>query len=206
MSPCRVHLTDRLRRYRSSTVVGAAILAALSAAKHTLPSPEEKAKAGKEEDVTMADAEPEVVNVADRIRGEERLVDHPVDLAAFAPPSADLLDKAARSARKCVCEGRSGTSPLTTYVCTSCGHTTCEACMGRPQHHYEADSTERIAPDVFEAELKKRLPMRFKLDGFSLEAISKRVATLKEAEVPVAKGKDAYFEAIAEAVDSVEVR
>lgn len=187
--------------YRSSTVVGTAILAALSVAKHTLRKPEEKEQ--KDEDGVMADVEASV-NVEDRIRGQERLVDHPVDLASFAPPSADLLDKASRSARKCICEGRAGTSNLKTYVCTSCGHSTCEACKSRPEHHYAEIEGERFAPDAFEAEFKKILPMRFRLEGFSLDALKAKFAALEETKVPVQKADD-YFEAIADAIDHVEV-
>lgn len=152
----------------------------------------------------MEDAEATTVNVEDRIRGQERLVDHPVDLASFAPPSADLLDKASRSARKCICEGRAGTSSLKTYVCTSCGHSACEACKSRPEHHYAEIEGERLAPDAFEAEFKKILPMRFKLQGFSLDALKTKLAALEETKVPV-EAADDYFKAIADAVDNVEV-
>lgn len=187
---------------RSSTVVGTAILAALSVAKHTIRKPEEKEE--KDEDVVMEDAEATTVNVEDRIRGQDRLVDHPVDLASFAAPSADLLDRASRSARKCICEGRAGTSSVKTYVCTSCGHSTCETCKSRPEHHYAEIESERFPPDAFEAEFKKILPMRFKLEGFSLDALKAKFAALEETKVPVQKADD-YFEAIADAIDNVEV-
>ncbi|KAK4048042.1 hypothetical protein OIO90_005943 [Microbotryomycetes sp. JL221] len=199
-------LADLAGNAMSSTVVGAAILAALSVAHDTLV-----VRQTADQDTVMADAESTTSNdeVAKRIRGLNRLVDHAVDLASFAAPAEDLFERAHSSARKCICEGRNETSPLEIYACRSCEHTSCAACRGRPQHRYELDVTPRLSPSDFEAEFKSILPMRFRLQGFSEKQLKKRVMDLYKTGLRVSNpatnaGVQAYLAAVAAAVDQQE--
>lgn len=187
--------------------MGAAILAALSVARKTLSRGLES---GDGVDVDMHDAAQDGGSIENRIRGLERLVPHPIDLASFAPPSADLFEKAACSARKCVCEGRLGTSTVAVYRCPSCDHTSCASCRGRPIHKYVEDGPARVRPEVFESELKTMLPMRLSLAGFSLGELRAKLSALKDKGVLLREDKgdcsnEKFCEAVAAAVDGLEV-
>lgn len=145
--------------------------------------------------------------VADRIRGQERLEASPVDLTSFATLSPSLLALAQKSARKCICEGREGTALVPTFRCTTCDHSSCANCKAKPEHTYVLEELERVAPDVFEAEAKRMLPMRFSLAGFGKEALESKC---KEAEKEGVKLDstlvDALVEVAAEALVDAEVR
>ncbi|KAK4046509.1 hypothetical protein OIV83_006035 [Microbotryomycetes sp. JL201] len=196
-------LADLAGNAMSSTVVGAAILAALSLAKDQLA-----VRGSADEDTQMTEPPPEAASVESHIRGLDKLVEHTVDLGAFDAPSADIFERASRSARKCVCEGRNETSQLEIYQCTSCAHTSCAACRGRPLHHYAHDTTERLAPTEFEAELKQVLPMRFKLSAFSLEALRNCMENCRLRNMPVVEadqeGLEAYLRTVSDAVNQQE--
>ncbi|KAM0792935.1 hypothetical protein ACM66B_002694 [Microbotryomycetes sp. NB124-2] len=196
-------LADLAGNAMSSTVVGAAILAALSVAKDQIAMREPA-----DEDVKMSEIDAHANQVESHIRGLDRLVEHTVDLASFSTPGSDIFDRADRSARKCVCEGRNEISQLEIFRCTSCGHTSCSACRGRPKHHYALDESQRLSPTKFEAELKQALPMRFKLVGFSIEALRENVDACRKHQMPVLEAEDkeleAYLETIAAAVDDKE--
>lgn len=144
--------------------------------------------------------------VADRIRGQERLEAAPVDLTSFAPLSPSLLALSQRSARKCICEGREGTASVPIYRCTTCNHSSCANCKAKPEHTYVLEDNERVAPDVFEAEAKSMLPMRFSLAGFGKEALeAKRVEVEKEGVKLDGAFVDTLIELIAEALVGAEV-
>lgn len=190
---------------RSSTVVGAAILAALAVGKRTFAPGDVSSVNG---DVEMKDSE--IVDVEKRIQGQDRLVPHVIDLAFFNAPPADLFERASQSARKCICEGRLGTSPVPVYRCPSCGHTSCESCRGRPVHQYVKDEQTRVRPESFEADLKAMLPMRMSLAGFSFDELKARVDALALKGFKVRENSqdfslDEYCQAVSGAVHEAEV-
>lgn len=146
--------------------------------------------------------------VVDSIRGHDRLTDVLIDLTACVPMPNDLLSSAHRSARKCICEGRTGVAPTDIFYCTSCGHTTCEHCIARPTHTYVRDEADRIPPTTFEAEAKTVLPMRFVLNGFDRASLGARVDAEVEGGMTVDDQLiESYLDRFGMAVDSnVEVR
>ena len=93
--------------------------------------------------------------------------------------TSDILDRAHRSARLCVCEAQTGSRDAI-YRCEDCGHTACADCKGRPEHNYKRHDIERIAPDVFSAHLKQTLPMRVKLSGLNVAAEVTKAKKLAE--------------------------
>ncbi|EEH52499.1 SNF2 super family [Micromonas pusilla CCMP1545] len=100
--------------------------------------------------------------------------------------TSDILDRAHRSARLCVCEAQTGSRDAI-YRCEDCGHTACADCKGRPEHNYKRHDIERIAPDVFSAHLKQTLPMRVKLSGLNVAAEKKMVDDAKATWVAFAE-------------------
>ncbi|GAA5990551.1 hypothetical protein JCM10908_003126 [Rhodotorula pacifica] len=195
-------LTDLAGNAMSSTVVGTAMLYALLIGGHLLERGPVKgdAEPAKDEDGdvvivdgdTLQKAEKKVAPPTDeeleaRLRGAERLVEHPVDLASHKPASTDLLERAHGSARRCTCEGREGISVHPILTCTSCGHSTCVQHKARPEHHYEQSTAEREDPKKFAADLCEMLPMRLKLPGFDRETITKLVEEAQEQNLPLNK-------------------
>ena len=138
---------------------------------------------------------------ADHIRGEDRLSTSPLDLVTCKPLSPSLFNLASATVRKCVCEGRSGTTSNKILVCESCLHSSCTACSGRPDHHYKLDDEERRSPDEFAKELKETLPMRFSLNGFDLAKSQQTVEALRVGGLPVNQ-LPLYLETVAAAVNS----
>ncbi|SCZ92470.1 BZ3500_MvSof-1268-A1-R1_Chr5-2g07888 [Microbotryum saponariae] len=197
-------LADLAGNAMSSTVVGSAILAALLVARKTLGSnhPESNGDAPAGEETKRVKS----VDIEGRIRGEERLLPHPVDLAAFNPLTDGFLERAAQTARKCLCEGRTSNTPddVAIMVCDACGHSTCAKHVARPDHRYRVETGKRASPDSFIAELKGLLPMRFTLAGFDLKSLQDRVADLLAGGVPLEESQSAYYERIAAAIDGVE--
>lgn len=140
---------------------------------------------------------------AEHIRGEERLSTTPLDLVTCKPLDPSLFHLASVSVRKCVCEGRSGTTSNKILVCESCLHSSCSACAGRPVHSYKADSDVRRSPDQFATELKQTLPMRFSLDGFDLVKLQGTVEALRLDGLSIDEKLIAsYLETVAAAVNS----
>ncbi|SCV72512.1 BQ2448_4049 [Microbotryum intermedium] len=196
-------LADLAGNAMSSTVVGSAILAALLVARKTLGSNHPEAGDAPTEK-EMKDVK--AVDIEGRIRGDERLLPHPVDLAAFNPLTDGFLERAAQTARKCLCEGRTSNTPddVAIMVCDACGHSTCAKHVARPDHRYRVETGKRASPESFIAELKGLLPMRFALSGFDLKTLQGKVAELLEQGVPLEASHPNYYERIAEAVDGVE--
>ena len=144
-----------------------------------------------------------------RIQGDERLTEHAVNLSSIEALDATLLTRAGQSARKCECEGRRRTSPedVAISACTACTHSTCADCQARPDHSYVTDTSGRMHPDLFEAELKRVLPMRFALEGFGINVLERKVAELEAEGIPVdSKLKKSYLATISVALTESEVR
>ncbi|KAK4703476.1 hypothetical protein P7C70_g2742, partial [Phenoliferia sp. Uapishka_3] len=199
-------LADLAGNAMSSTVVGSAILAALEVAGHTLELIEQP-------DVVMEDSAAEkaaaeaatIVAVEKRIQGEERLTQHAVNLSSVEALDPSMLARADQSSRKCECEGRRRIATAAIYTCVACGHSACEECKGRPEHDFVKSMGERLHPDAFESEVKRALPMRFKLEGFELESLKEKIAALEADQVPVNTSiKKSFLDAIPAALDSHE--
>ncbi|KAK4333158.1 hypothetical protein RTBOTA2_001878 [Rhodotorula toruloides] len=203
-------LADLAGNAMSSTVVGTAMLSALLLAGDKLDKVDKKKKKEDEDeedeegDKVMRPKkkedkpEPTDEELEARFRGADRLAEHPVDLASFKPSPADLLDRAHRSARKCTCEGPEDVSEHKIYTCEGCGHSSCEAHKGKPEHRYVAETAERESPAKFAADLRDFLPMRFTVPGFERDAMAKLV---EEAEKKGAKTDKAVVERFLDVID-----
>ncbi|PWN45231.1 hypothetical protein IE81DRAFT_344924 [Ceraceosorus guamensis] len=142
----------------SSTVVGTCVMAALLIAQPDLAA----RRQGK--DVSMEiEKSQEVQEKPDSVLGQ--LVRKPYDLDDHAQhlDLGHLLKHAVESAQRCSCEGRTGVSDKKIFKCSACEHTACATCKGRPEHLFELDERSRQRPEAFEAQLKKYLPMRLRL-------------------------------------------
>ena len=88
----------------------------------------------------------------------------------------ELIAEARRSARMCVCEGRSKVAQEV-LTCAACGHTACVSCAGKPEHEYgggeRVGRLARINPSDFLARLKRALPMVVRFDGLSREDLDR---------------------------------
>lgn len=149
----------------SSTVVGTAILAGLILAKDTL----------RPADNDDMDVDVEEVDVSSRISGIRELQERTLDLSTTRSLDIEtLLKEAKRSSRLCICEGRTDITGNKINVCQECGHTSCEKCGGRPEHHYVTypDNNNRMPPLEFEHKIKSVLPMRLIISGISADVLS----------------------------------
>ncbi|GAA6053725.1 hypothetical protein JCM3770_003185 [Rhodotorula araucariae] len=212
-------LADLAGNAMSSTVVGTAILSALLVAGHTF---EDKETVQAALELKDADGDDEMVDVAAaaakvddeptnealeaRCRGDERLVEHPVDLASSQPAPADLLERAHRSARMCSCEGPLDVSPHAISTCAGCGHSACAPHQGKPKHRYDASGTvAREKPRQFEHDLKSLLPMRVTVPGFNRAEMGRILERAREKGGSV-NGKviEKYLDIIADALGTAE--
>lgn len=158
-------LQDLAGNAMSSTVVGAAIVGALSVGYEALEKGDGQAM--------VID---NVQDVTDHICAEENLMSHELDLAKYRITQvAGILAEAHRSSRLCLCEGRALMTSRSLQRCKLCGHTTCVKCGGNPVHEYELlkpeEISKRLAPASFESSLKDALPMRLSLTGLTIEAL-----------------------------------
>lgn len=197
-------LADLAGNAMSSTVVGAAIAAALVVAGHTLVDREYPAL----DDAKMEDSEVlSEEQLEARFRGSDRLVEHPVDLTSVKPVPQNLLERAHRSARRCTCEGRSGLTTVGIVQCLSCNYSSCETHAGKPEHVYVKDTAEREKPKQFETDLKEYLPMRLTISGFDRESLVKLVAPAEERGAKFSKKTlKRYLDIVSAAVEGAEVR
>lgn len=134
----------------STTAVGPAMLAALICGQPVL----RKNEATLHQDASMTLSQSKLTNVATE----------PVDASKHPDPAEDvrlpdLLDRASRSARRCLCEGSASIARKPIQQCIDCHHTTCTTCGGNPTHNYHViNSVKRISPVEFESYLRSRLP------------------------------------------------
>lgn len=133
----------------TTTAVGPAILAALICG-HSVISHDGAALL---EDVTMTSAsQPKLTDVATTpvVSNEHSVADLHL---------SDLLNRASRSARRCLCEGSANTARKAIQQCADCQHTTCTRCGGNPAHNYRViKNLPRASPIDFEEYLRSRLP------------------------------------------------
>ncbi len=180
-------LQDLAGNAMTSTVVGPAILSALIVAHEALP---EGAKL------------PQKTMPQQTVESEDdysRLSELSLELAKYDGIAvATLLVEAERSRRLCYCEGQMLTTSKQLQWCTECLRTTCEKCGGTPTHTYKAlDSNTinlRLSPQAFEEKVKKALPMRLTVPGFSRGRLEElRSASLAQVH---AKTWEKYINAI----------
>lgn len=159
------NLQDMAGNAMTSTVVGAAIAAALS-----IFYPKLRME-GK-------DSKPESTAINLDISGGEILQEkvklsstHEVTLSA-----ASAVEQAKLTRRLCACEGRMHKRDTAFQRCTTCLHTTCKKCGIKPRHHYvnipAEEIEERKAPNYFEDLIKRSVPTSISLKTSSIDISS----------------------------------
>lgn len=173
-------LIDLAGNAMTTTVVGAAILAALIVGCKTI---ETSAVIDDSAKPTSPMVEAAVHSVETKIRGADRLTEIEVDISQTAKLQPTTLVKAGPGARMCLCEDgdKLTTRPIST--CTACGYSACEACQARPDHQYEPYTGPRESPATFASEIKAMLPARLGLAGFNLASLARSTKTLRQAGV-----------------------
>lgn len=141
----------------TTTVVGSAILSALTAGYKFLGQPDGRMTNGLQP-MSRNAAQTALLLGAHTVQesdSNEQIVDMPM-----------LLRRATLALRRCFCEGAQGIAKQPIQQCADCEHTTCVACGGNPAHNYrqlaESGST-RISVESFETELRSCLPLRIQL-------------------------------------------
>lgn len=177
-------LADLAGNAMSSTVVGSCILAALVVGKALLKAGDDKetyemkkleveSQVG-DEDAMNIDSAPKS-SVEDRISSLEQLAEQPLDLSELKMDSVkDILDRATRSVRLCLCEGRKDITTRELLRCQDCGSSSCKKCAGRPEHNFEpldVQTVARIPPGTFIRELKSVLPMCLSITDTTAELL-----------------------------------
>lgn len=102
---------------------------------------------------------------------------NPLDLLSFRQDSAQILFQQARnSIRLCRCEGFDNSTDRLIRICRDCSHTACEKCAGIPLHSYrnmdQPTMDARIAPADFTEALKASLPMRLQVAGLEIDILN----------------------------------
>ncbi|KAI9883354.1 MAG: hypothetical protein M1823_004888 [Watsoniomyces obsoletus] len=154
-------LQDLAGNAMTSTVVGAAMIAALTVGYRCLER--------GDSDAMVVDSVPDVSH---HICGDDALKQHELSLTKFDSTSVDsILADVRRSRRLCLCEGRHLLTSSSLQRCKLCGHATCVKCGGNPQHRYELltkdETDQRMPPVIFEENLKRALPMRLTVAGLT---------------------------------------
>lgn len=159
-------LADLAGNAMTSTVVGAAMVAALQLTVNKL------AEGGDAmQSATELEAE-EKAKQPIKIVGTKALATQRLDLAKVdTAPLRDVLRAAERSSRHCECEGQSGTASAPIDECALCRYRACASCGGRPEHMYKPSRIKRLDPTKFEQFVKSLLPMRVKVAGLSISSL-----------------------------------
>ncbi|KAG8902838.1 hypothetical protein FRB99_004034, partial [Tulasnella sp. 403] len=180
------NLSDLAGNAMSSTVVGAAMMAAMCLCRDML---DEEVPPAEPEDQEMHPAEEaEVAHRLttpgeDNIRGLDQLSEAPLDLAKTRDVGLqEMLTRAEASSRLCACEGRTGMSSNELWRCRDCDHTVCSRCGGRPEHDFftiDTLSNPRIRPLTFSKEATDALPMLIRVSGVDQQALDAARTTTK---------------------------
>ena len=142
----------------SSTVVGAALIAALLVAPLEgtgKTSSDESSAIGVDQDTHMTTS----AEVAPLVSSQLKIEASEIDVKL-------LLKEAAASAQRCTCEGPNDIAQKPIQTCNDCGHTTCLACGGKPMHNYDAIHVprhERKAPADFIRTWGSQLPAQMQI-------------------------------------------
>ncbi|KAK2762854.1 hypothetical protein FQN54_001029 [Arachnomyces sp. PD_36] len=158
-------LQDLAGNAMSTTAVGVATLSALLAGFKILPSGPPNC------------AEPPPDPVASRTMSlnDNHMIKHVLDLSSFGQkPVNEILAMASKGSRLCLCEGRTSIAKGCIRICTMCTHTACFDCAGNPSHEYTNIPTHELSarrsPAEIAYQLKECLPMRFTLQGITVNA------------------------------------
>jgi len=148
-------IQDMAGNAMSTTVVGAAILAALVvSAKTDITSTAEIVEQSQEQVRTVLDSlMSQHVNQSIQHRFQE------LELTT-------MLDEASKSSQKCACEGPFDIARRAIQTCLDCGHSTCISCGGKPTHNYgsiRSQPKDRLDPHIFRDKWESRLPTHFEL-------------------------------------------
>lgn len=188
-------LQDLAGNAMSTTPVGVAIISALIVGFRTLSAgPIGSIKSPREE------TDFQVMSLNHR-----HMTQHLVDLSNFGQkPVSEILDAALKGSRLCICEGRASLARKDIKLCAKCGHTACIDCAGNPPHDYNnisaLEAKARKLPTEVEDELKDCLPMRFVLQGISIEAFN---AFMQSSHVPCGSIWDKFLEVVRPALGEV---
>ncbi|KAI9038630.1 putative SNF2 family helicase [Aspergillus affinis] len=156
-------LQDLAGNAMSSTVVCAAMLAGLIIGhavfeKGKRPS-SPRCSTSKAKSITFKEAVPLAPSNPDAPRSDD------------VSDIGTLLERAAPSARYCICEKQS-TVRQDILRCTLCGHTACASCAGNPSHSYTPLQVMRNPPADFVTDLRKIIPNRLAVSGITAESYS----------------------------------
>ncbi|EFE36108.1 SNF2 family helicase, putative [Trichophyton benhamiae CBS 112371] len=98
--------------------------------------------------------------------------------------TGELYQLSLRTARLCYCDGHTGTRSDIILICVACGHTACSKCGKNPPHCYRPVETDelklRLPPIEFETQVKTRLPMCLQISGLSVDMFQ----DLRESDMP----------------------
>lgn len=138
----------------TTTAVGPAILAALICGQAVLRNDEETLC----EDVSTILSQSKLTIVATKsVDASKRSAG---DLCL-----SEVLHRASKSARRCLCEGSAGIARKAIQQCAHCGHTACTRCGGNPTHNYGiVNDVIRTSPVEFETYLRSQLPQSLEFE------------------------------------------
>ena len=143
-------IQDMAGNAMTTTAVGPAILAALICGQPVLNN--DGAAHCKDVDMLSSSSQPMLTDVATTPVISSKQSAEDIDLSG-------LLDRASRSARRCMCEGSADIARKPIQQCLDCHHTTCTRCGGNPKHNYQVvKNALRTSPIEFEEYLRSRLP------------------------------------------------
>ena len=178
-------LQDLAGNAMTSTVVGPAILSALMVGYEALPR-------GPRGGLDIISAQPLEYQEAD----ESDLKTLLLDLTSYKQLSTvGLLDKARKSVRLCICEGRTLTLSRNVLICKECKYTACQKCAGKPAAHAyvpydETKLLERVDPQECESAIKQALPMRLQITGLTRKHLQ---GFLDDMKIPLGKNDLSVF-------------
>ncbi|RAK96334.1 putative SNF2 family helicase [Aspergillus ibericus CBS 121593] len=182
-------LQDLAGNAMSSTVVGAAVLAALIVGYKVLKRGDQSAahnvRSTKHKGITP--------------QSGHKMTPKDIHLCDIAHLDVlELQDQAASSARYCVCE-RQTAIRASILKCTLCHHTACSECGGNPAHAYERwSSLKRTKPLDFVSRLRRSLPARLVVSGLSRDCYTGLIGAVAD-NLP-SEVADHFLEAIALAI------
>ncbi|PYI05069.1 hypothetical protein BO78DRAFT_387948 [Aspergillus sclerotiicarbonarius CBS 121057] len=186
-------LQDLAGNAMSSTVVGAAVLAALIIGYKVL----------RRGDQILAHDDRVPKRKGTTPQSGHKMTPKDIHLCDIVGLDAlELQDQAASSARYCVCERQTATR-ASILRCTLCQHTVCSECGGNPAHVYERwNGLARTKPLDFVSRLRRGLPARLVVSGLSRDSYTTLVEGITANLAQVTKQ---FLEAITLAVGD-EVR
>jgi hypothetical protein len=164
-------LQDFAGNAMTSTVVGAAILAALGVGHKILErGPGSNETPSKKRDTPLTELI--LDGPGQNLRKDQ------VSVASISEKSfKEIRDLASSTMQLCSCEGRFECNHGTFQGCLKCGHRTCTTCGQNPLHEYKpipaSISEQRKDPSEFEGALREWLPLQLLFDKIDYAPFSK---------------------------------